>query len=82
MNTQHTKLQTILRALLCICVLSGAAVTMAAGSGDIAAAAQRLVQEENKKFSKYTNIYIKLITVSRKMCDQVFIRETSPKTSD
>ena len=53
MNKQSTNSQTILRALLCICLLSGAAVTMAAGSGDIAAAAQRLVQEENKKFSKY-----------------------------
>jgi hypothetical protein len=39
--------------LIGIIVLSAAAVTMAAGSGDIAAAAQRLVQEENKKFSKY-----------------------------
>ena len=53
MNKQSTKSQTTLRALLCICLLSGAAVTIAAGSGDIAAAAQRLVQEENKKFSKY-----------------------------
>ena len=53
MNTQQTNSQTILRAILCIGVLSGAAVTMAAGSGDIAAAAQRMVQEENQKFGKY-----------------------------
>jgi len=39
--------------LVLIGMLSAAAVTMAAGSGDIAAAAQRIVQEENQKFSKY-----------------------------
>ena len=53
MNKQRINSQTILRAILCIGVLSGAAVTMAAGSGDIAAAAQRIVQEENQKFGKY-----------------------------
>ena len=53
MNTQHTKLQTTFLAFLCIGMISCATATMAAGTGDIAAAAQRLVQEENKKFSKY-----------------------------
>ena len=53
MNKQHTKLQTTLRALLCIGMISCATAMMAAGSGDIAAAAQRLVQEENQKFAKY-----------------------------
>ena len=53
MNKQHTKPQVTLRALLCIGMISCAAATMAAGTGDIAAAAQRLVQEENQKFGKY-----------------------------
>ena len=38
---------------MCIGMISYATATMAVGTGDIAAAAQRLVQEENKKFSKY-----------------------------
>ena len=53
MNKQHTKSQTILRAFLCIGMISCATATMAVGTGDIAAAAQRLVQEENQKFDKY-----------------------------
>jgi len=53
MNKQSTNSQTILRALLCIGVLSGAAVTMAAGTGDIAAAAQRIVEDENQQVGKY-----------------------------
>jgi len=53
MNKQHTKSQTILRAFLCIGIISCAAASMAAGTGDIAAAAQRLVQEENQQVGKY-----------------------------
>jgi len=53
MNKQHTNPQTIFRALLCLSMISCAAATMASGTGNITAAAQRLIQEENKEFSKY-----------------------------